>query len=749
MGRASVFLLIGLMIGVLGATERPLSERLPPLPQVSMESLPRSIRELVEKTAAARPPLRSDYAKLLATAGEDGVRGLVALLRAGDVSLRWEVVSALGRAKDSPLARTAVLATLRDPEWSVRGEAALALGRIGTAEDLPLLRELAALDESSTVRLAAVRGMEALQRRLATGRVPEETLQSAAVPPEASPMMGTTTAPPQVSESADTTPSMAPPTAPTPQPLARPEEVSLMPGGAFPARPQGPDSLGDVSRETVRRAADRIDAYIDARLRAVGLEASPQASDGEFLRRVWLDLTGTIPPAEVAAEFVLQGGGGKREKLIDELVGSEEYLDHWSGVWLQWLTGTLQETRETARLRAWLRQALAQNMPYDEMVRRLLTAQGPSQEDGAANYFLRYDVNPVELTAWTSRTFLGLPLQCAQCHDHKSEPWKQTQFYSVVAFFESVRQERIEQEVTDENGRTRREYIGSWLRDRPVRPVSVPDKGITVAPAFLDGTPYTPRPGQTAREAYAEWLTRPDNPYFAKALVNRMWAYFTGRGFVEPVDWFGVNNPPTHPELLEWLAQDFVAHQYDLRYLTRAILYTRAYQRSAQTTEQNKNDRLYLSHARIRPLTAEQLFNALLDATQIESRAKRRQQDFETLRRQYLQRFRFVFGNDEMNEEELQSATISQALLMLNGPLTNQGSLSREGTRLARILERNAAENQRVEAIFLATLSRLPTAKERSYFRNYLRSSGYRDKNKAYEDLYWALLNSAEFASNH
>jgi hypothetical protein len=244
-------------------------------------------------------------------------------------------------------------------------------------------------------------------------------------------------------------------------------------------------------------------------------------------------------------------------------------------------------------------------------------------------------------------------------------------------------------------------------------------------------------------------MTTPDNDYFARSIVNRVWAELTGRGFVDPVDWFGDDHQPTHPELLDWLAGDFVSHGYNLRYLVRVIVNTRTYQRAAQTNGGNEYDDQYLTHARIRALTADQLFNSLLEATNIEGREKRRRGDFDGLRRDYMQRYRFVFGNDERDEQVLAKPTISQALMMLNGRIVTEGSLARQGTRLARILDTEHAMNRRTEAIYLAALSRLPTPSERSYFRQYYESSGYRDEKKTYEDLYWSLLNSAEFASNH
>ena len=695
------------------AAEAPESalQNLPKLPSVEKTDLAPSVLDIVEKATNAKAALRNDYLNQLAAGADPSVKGLVYLLNAGDARMRWAAVIAVGNAKNSKLAVSAARAMLADENWGVREGAATALGKIGEPQDALLLSELAKTDSEKLVQAAAQGAAARIQRR--ASRVAQ-----------------------------------------TPKPknaaTARPANVSLFPAGKKPS-PNAPGNRPDkveewVDIDDVKAAAKRIDAFIYSKIEEAGLEASGTTGDGQFLRRIHLDLSGVIPSADEAEKFVLTGAGGNRSRTIDQLVGSEAYLDHWSDLWTGWLIGRNNpNSREARRLRAWVRQALKNNMPYDVMVRELIATEGPTQEIGAAEYYIRFNLDANEMTSRTSRTFLGLPLQCAQCHDHKSEPWLQEQFYGVKAFFNSVRRERIE--VKDEDGNDM--YIGSYLRDRKVRKARVPEKEVSVPATFLDGQTWTAN-GQsmTGRQAYANWITDGENPYFARATVNRIWDYFTGAGIVDPIDWFGVSTVPSHPELLDWLAKEFIDHGYNLRYLTRLILNTEMYQRSAQTSDDNKHDDLLLTHARIRPLTAEQLFHSLLEATNIASRERRKGANVREMKRQYLRQFTFTFGNDEMEEDEMNNPTIAQALMMLNGKVVNDGIVAKEGTRLARILSQHTETQRRLDHIYLATLSRRPTGTERTFFRNYL-NRPRQEARRAYEDLYWSLLNSAEFASNH
>ena len=490
-----------------------------------------------------------------------------------------------------------------------------------------------------------------------------------------------------------------------------------------------------------------IDRHIDARLKEEDIKPSKQSSDAEFLRRVHLDLTGKIPTVEAVVSFLEDGSKDKREKKIDELIGSELYLDFWMRLWTNWLIGRDDNDREQRTgLEGWIRESLAQNMPYNQFVTALITAEGNVDENGAANYLLRYDLSPVDLAAQTSRLFLGLPMQCAQCHDHKTEAWYQEDFYGLAAFFANTRLERI-YEKDEDSGRRVAERI---LKNVSKGSVRIPGTHEPIPPSFLDGKQST-TPATKRRRALSEWMTAKDNPYFCHAIVNRIWAHFMGKGFVEPLDGFGEEYPPSHPRLLDWLAEDFMIHGYDLRYLMRTVLNTKVYQRTSETNKSNQDDDLYYSHAYVKPLTAEQFFYSMLESTGFERLQKRRDRgQLENMKRRYLERFLFLIDNGEMEEIESFNGTVPQALMMINGSLVNDsGHHKARGGLLHYILKTNRSKRARLDQIYLTTLSRYPRTTERTYFDRYLRSSLYRNDALAYEDLYWALLNSAEFALNH
>ena len=490
-----------------------------------------------------------------------------------------------------------------------------------------------------------------------------------------------------------------------------------------------------------------LDRHIDARLREEEIKPSKQSGDAEFLRRVHLDLTGQIPTVEAVVSFLKDGSKDKREKKIDELIGSELYLDYWTRLWSNWLIGRDDNNREQRLgLEGWIREHLSQDMPYNQFVTALIAAEGSVEENGAANYLLRYDLSPVDLAAHTSRLFLGLPMQCAQCHDHKTEAWYQEDFYGLAAFFANIRLEEIF-EMDEDSGERVAERI---LKNVPKGSVYIPGTHEPIPPSFLDGKQCT-TPATRQRYALSEWMTAKDNPYFCHAIVNRIWAHFTGRGFVEPLDGFGEEYPPSNPKLLDWLAKDFMIHGYDLQYLMRTILNTKAYQRTSETNKSNQYDDFYYSHAYVKPLTAEQFFYSMLESTGFERLQKRRDRgQLENMKRRYLERFLFLIDNGEMEEVEAFNGTVPQALMMINGSLVNDSGYHKtRGGLLHRILKTHRTKRARLDQIYLTTLSRYPRTSDRTYFDRYLRSSLYRNEALAYEDLYWALLNSAEFALNH
>ncbi len=503
--------------------------------------------------------------------------------------------------------------------------------------------------------------------------------------------------------------------------------------------------FGGMVEARISASTRHLDIYINTTLKAEGIKPSKQSSDAEFLRRVHLDLTGKIPTVEQVLSFLEDGSKNKREKKIDELLGSEPYLDNWTRIWLNWLVGRGGIERRM-ELSSWIRNALARNLSYDRFVAALITAEGKISENGAGGFLLRYDLSPIDLTAHTSRLFLGLPMQCAQCHDHKTEVWLQEDFYSIAAFFATTEYERIYRK--DDDGEE--EEIDVVLRDIPRGSVYIPDSEEETSPRFLDGERYKGSPTKR-RRALSQWMTSKENPYFSNAIVNRIWAHFMGKGFVEPLDGFGEEYPAIHPELLDSLANDLVAHNYDLQYFMRTILNSQAYQRTSATNKSNADDETHYSHAYVKPLKSEQFFYSMIEATGFDRLQKRRDRDaLERMKRDYLERFIFLLANGEMEELEAFNGTVPQALMMINGPLVNDsGDHKTRGSLIHDILKRWRTTADRVEQIYLRTLSRPPTSSEQSYFKRYENSSLYRDKELPYEDLYWALLNSAEFALNH
>ena len=502
----------------------------------------------------------------------------------------------------------------------------------------------------------------------------------------------------------------------------------------------------------VPSSTKHLDRHIDAVLKQEGLKPSRQTDDAAFLRRIHLDMTGVIPSPEQVLDFVNDGSKNKRSKKIDELLSSKEYVDYWTRLWVNWLIGR-RDVGEDRRigLTGWVKDSLETNMPYDQFVSELVAADGELQDNPAANYVLRYETSPVFLTSHSSRLFLGLSMQCAECHDHKTEAWLQEDFYGVAAFFTGIRSEEKGYLTDMEGNRTEMEnYLITNSPEMQRATYMFDGNSESVPPRFLDGMEY--RGANTEkRHALAEWMTANENPYFSKAIVNRIWKHFMGRAFVEPLDGFGEEYPPTNPKLLDWLAEDFVIHGYDLKQLMRTILHSKAYQRSSETNNSNEDDEIYYSHAYMKPLSAEQFFYSMLQATGFERLQNRKDPgQVENMKREHLRKFLFLLDNGEMEEIEAFNGTVPQALMMINGGLVNDSADHKErGSFVNYVLDNWRDTIDRVQFIYLTVLSRKPTSKEQTYFQRYLERSLYTDKDLAYEDLYWVLLNSAEFSLNH
>ena len=515
----------------------------------------------------------------------------------------------------------------------------------------------------------------------------------------------------------------------------------------------------------VSSSTKHLDRHINAVLKKENIQPSRIAEDTEFLRRVHLDLTGKIPAPEEVLDFLKDGSPNKRQKKIDQLLGSEPYIDYWTRLWVNWLIGRRGDNDDRRiGLTTWVQGALTKNIPYNQFVQELIAADGELKDNGAGNYIMRYDRSPAVLTSHSSRLFLGLPMQCAECHDHKTEVWSQKDYYGIAAFFNGIESEQKGYIQTMDMAGNEKRMENFLITNEPRKAMWVERMDAEVSPRFLGGAEYKGSLTQR-REALAQWMTDKSNPYFSRAIVNRVWKHFMGRAFVEPVDGFGEENPPTNSELLDWLAEDLVIHDYDLQHLMRTLLNSETYQRTSETNKSNKDDEQYYSHAYVKPLSAEQFFYSLLQATgferlqQIKMEGTKKQvgedrmgmlRNLEERKREHLQKFLFLLDNGEMEEIEAFNGTVPQALMMINGSMVNDSASHGErGSFVNYVLEKWRAPADRLEYIYLNVLSRLPTAKEKTYFRRYMERSLYRNKDLAYEDLYWVLLNSAEFSLNH
>ena len=358
-----------------------------------------------------------------------------------------------------------------------------------------------------------------------------------------------------------------------------------------------------------------IDDFVFDKLRRFRMAPSELSSDGEFLRRVCLDLAGRLPPADRVREFLDSKDPKKRTKLIDALIGSPEFVDYWTfrfdDVFRVSVASNGINPKWSQMYADWVRESIAQNKPYSQMARERLTAQG---YDGVTRHFLPYDVigPPGETMAEEIRVFFGRRMDCAQCHNHPYEAWTQDQFWGLAAFFGRL----------FKMGDTGFEYV---LFDHPLdQPMGNGDVNgslqmlhprtkVPLKPTLLDGTVVESSGRENPRKALAEWMVK--NPYFAEAAVNRLWSYFFGRGIVDPVDDFRSTNPPTHPELLARLAEEFRSHNHDLRHIIRTIVTSRTYQLSGRPNATNRGDHTNYSHAQPRALDAEVLLDAICDVT--------------------------------------------------------------------------------------------------------------------------------------
>src|SRR5712692_3970878 len=489
-----------------------------------------------------------------------------------------------------------------------------------------------------------------------------------------------------------------------------------------------------------------IDQHIDAKLQRLKILPSPPASNAEFLRRASLDLTGLPPAREEVRAFLSDPADSraKRSRLLDRLMARPEYVDHWALKWGDLLQSNRKFLGDKGMwaFREWIRKSIAQNKPYDKMVHELLTSTGSTYENPPAHFF-RVTREPKVAMEKTTQLFLGVRMVCAQCHDHPFEQWTQNNYYELSAFFAAV---------GVKPGLDSDEEIIYEKRDDYA--VKHPKDGRIVQPRFLIASldaPRIPSDGDR-RRALVEWLTSPKNPFFARAIANRVWSYFFGRGIIEPVDDIRASNPPINEPLLAALAKDLTEHQYDLQHLIRTIVNSRAYQSSFRTNEWNTDDEVNFSHAAPRRLSAEELLDAVAIASGSRVKFSEVPPDFraEQLPGPHAgMGFLDLFGRPARESscecERRSDMSLPQAMNLVNGTTLAEALADPKGI-VAQLIVGGVADRQLVEDLYLATLNRLPEAKEYDTAITYLQKGPSRASRA--QDLLWALLNSNAFLFN-
>lgn len=508
--------------------------------------------------------------------------------------------------------------------------------------------------------------------------------------------------------------------------------------------------------------AAQIDSQFQKQWAADQVTPALLADDAEYCRRVYLDLCGRIPPASVVRDFLADSSPDKRKLLVERLLDSPAYVVNFTNVWRSII---LPEAGSDDTIRfflpgfeAWLRSRLAENRNLAEIAEELLTLpldaesmqnfEQPDQPSPLAFYRAKQG-KPEEIAGASARMFLGVRIECAQCHNHPFDHWKREEFWSYAAFFNDLRSMEIVPALTTAATIT---SGGSLV---PPHSIQIPETEIVVPARFLGGGEPDWSSQKKSRDVLARWIISPENPYFARAAVNRVWEHLLGTGIVDPVDDFSSNNPPSHPQVLDLLAQEFIAHNYDSKFLLRVITATNVYQRASIQTHSSQDNPRQFARMPVRGLTAEQIFDSLAQATgYLQPFDPEQPLNFnaDQARQEFLETFEASSGSERQS-------TILQALALMNGSFSSDATNVQEllrsrndknGTLVAIAESPFFSPQERIEALFLSTLSRFPSEAEKSQFLAYLTEHAASDvPARPLADLFWILLNTTEFLSNH
>ena len=510
--------------------------------------------------------------------------------------------------------------------------------------------------------------------------------------------------------------------------------------------------------ENLPPAKNFIDELVFKKLKTVGMPPSELCDDSTFIRRACIDIAGRLPTAEETKKFLADKDPAKREKWIDTLLDSTDYADYFANKWSALLRnkrGAPTHTRGTYAFYDWIRDSLLANKPYDQFAREIVAASGDISQNPPVAWYRQVN-NPNAQLEDTAQLFLGMRLQCAQCHHHPFEKWSQQDYYSFAAFFSQV-------------GRKAGAQPGEEIiyAKRGMATATNKKTKQSVPPAGLGASPVKLSPDDDPRQALADWMSNKDNPFFAKALVNRYWKHFFNRGLVDPEDDMRETNPPTNPELLDALAKSFIDSHFDLKNLVRTICRSQVYQLSSLPNKFNAVDKQYFSRYYPKRLTAEVLLDAVDEATRSDSKfeglpAGTRAVQLPDNSFNASSYFLAVFGRPDSSSscecERSQDASLAQSLHLLNSKDVQDKLTSTNGCAAVLAKDTQREDAIKIRELYNTVYSREPDAKELELALNYLGKKpqdkdGKADpklgKQQGYEDIIWALINTKEFLFNH
>ncbi|MCO6459374.1 MAG: DUF1553 domain-containing protein [Pirellulaceae bacterium] len=517
--------------------------------------------------------------------------------------------------------------------------------------------------------------------------------------------------------------------------------------------------------EDQRPPRNFIDEQIDRQLARLNLPASPACSDAEFIRRVHVDTLGRLPSPEEVRQFLQDPAADKRNRVIGQLLERPEFVDYWTYQWcdILMLNGNLLRPAAVKTYYEWVRGHVAANTPWDQFVREILTATGDSTDNGATNFYALHQ-SPEDMVENASQAFLGLSIGCAKCHNHPLEKWTNDQYYAAANMFARVKAKGWGGEPRSGDG-LRTLYVsatGELVQPRTGKPQP---------PAPLEGQPLEFDDPRDRRVQFAAWLTAADNPYFARAITNRVWANFFGTGLVENIDDLRDSNPASNEPLLAAAAAYVVEHHFDLKPLMRAILESNAWQRTSQPLPGNRQEQRFYSRYYPRRMMAEVLHDAIAQVTEVPTRfewvafpgADRQKTDFYPEGTRAIQLydsavenyFLQTFGRNQRRIvcecERSDEPTMVQVLHIANGKTINE-KLKAAGNRVDKLLglrRQGMADESLLDEVYLACLARFPSPDERRQLAELLPAVGADDERQALEDVFWGLMSSREFLFNH